>query len=139
MFRKIYGLMFALLISVSVFAIDFDVIRGRYESDSLGLDSAAYDAVLVRMLINEGENEDHYKALGDSLGMQECKRQMKSIIKERLSLSGADSTEIADIESEEGGNGLIVGISVFALATLEGLRRWRAKRKALKEVEDAVV
>ena len=50
-------------------------------------------------------------------------------------IAGLDSTEIADIESKDSGNSLMVGITIFTLATLEGLRRWRAKRKALKEAK----
>jgi len=138
MFRKICGLMFALLISVSVFAIDFDVIRGRYESDSLGLDSAAYVAVLQRMYTNENENRQHYVELNDSVGVAECQMQMRAIVVELLSLSGADEAELDDIEADKI-NGLWYLVSLPVVAGLEGLRRWRVKRKAKKEAKDAVV
>ena len=138
MFRKICGLMFALLISVSVFAIDFDVIRGRYESDSLGLDSAAYVAVLQRMYHNEGQNKQHYIDLKDSLGVAECQMQMQSIVVEMLSLSGADGAELDDIEADKI-NGLWYLVSLPVLYGVNKIRLWRLARKANKEVEDAVV
>ena len=132
MYKRICGMIFALLISAS--AIEFDVIRGRYESDSLGLDSAAYVAVLQRMYTNENENRQHYVELKDSVGVAECQMQMQSIVVELLSLSGADEAELDDIEADKI-NGLWYLVSLPVVAGLEGLRRWRAKRKALKEVE----
>ena len=130
-YRKICGLIFALLISISLFAIDFDTIRARYETDSTGLDSSAYVSILQRMYANENENKQHYIELNDSLGIAECQRQMQAIVVELLSLSGADSVEISDIKSNEF-NGLWYLVSLPVLAGLEGIRRWRAKRKALK-------
>ena len=131
-YRKICGMIFALLISAS--AIEFDVIRTRYENDSTGLDSSSYVAVLQRMYTNENENRQHYVELEDSVGVAECQMQMQSIVVELLSLSGADEAELDDIEADKI-NGLWYLVSLPVVAGLEGLRRWRAKRKALKEVE----
>jgi len=138
MFRKICGLMFALLISVSVFAIDFDVIRGRYENDSTGLDSSSYVAVLQRMYTNENENRQHYVELEDSVGVAECQMQMRAIVVELLSLSGADEAELDDIEADKI-NGLWYLVSLPVLYGVNKIRLWRLARKANKEVEDAVV
>ena len=146
MYRRICGLMFVLLIAVQCFAIDFDRIRGRFINDSTGLDTSAYVAVLGRMLRSEMDSYEVHRVIyaqdssaSELAKMIECKSNAREIINENLLLSGADSAEIVDI-SEDNDFNLIWGVLFVPVAAgLEGIRRWRAKRKAakdLKEIDD---
>jgi len=140
MYRKICGLIFVLLVSVSAFAINFDQIRAQFSNDSTGLDSAAYISVLQRMVNSEDRNYRHYQinvmpvdSLKGVQGMQECERQKKEIVVEMLTLSGADSTEIAEMTDENNISALWAIPAAVVLGGVEAIRRWRAKRKAKVE------
>ena len=137
MYRKICGLMFALLISVSAFAIDFSEIKAQF-TDSTGLDTTEYVAELVRMENTVNRNYQHYLDVMpvDSLrgvqGMAECEQNRKEIAVEMLVLSGADSVEIAEMTDENNISALWAIPAAIVLSGIEGIRRWRKKRKASK-------
>ena len=137
MYRKICGLMFALLISVSAFGIDFSEIKAQF-TDSTGLDTSEYVAELVRMENTINRNYQHYLDVMpvDSLrgvrGIAECEQNRKEIAVEMLVLSGADSVEIAEMTDENNISALWVIPAAVILGGVEAIRRWRAKRKAAK-------
>uniref|UniRef100_A0A6H1ZHR7 Uncharacterized protein n=1 Tax=viral metagenome TaxID=1070528 RepID=A0A6H1ZHR7_9ZZZZ len=136
-YRKICGLMFALLISISVFAIDFSEIKAQF-TDSTGLDTTEYVAELVRMENTVNRNYQHYLDVMpvDSLrgvrGIAECEQNRKEIAVEMLVLSGADSVEIAEMTDENNISALWAIPAAVILGGVEAIRRWRAKRKAAK-------
>ena len=136
-YRKICGLMFALLISISVFAIDFSEIKAQF-TDSTGLDTTEYVAELVRMENTVNRNYQHYLEVMpvDSLrgvkGLAECNQNWKEIAIEMLVLSGADSVEIAEMTDENNISALWAIPAAVILGGVEAIRRWRAKRKAAK-------
>ena len=137
-YRKICGLMFALLISISVFAIDFSEIKAQF-TDSTGLDTTEYVAELVRMENTVNRNYQHYLDVMpvDSLrgvrGIAECEQNRKEIAVEMLVLSGADSVEIAEMTDENNISALWAIPAAVILGGVEAIRRWRAKRKAKVE------
>ena len=138
MYRKICGLMFALLISVSVFGIDFSQIRAMC-TDSTGLDTAVYVGKLQGMIRSEERNYQHYHnnvypedSVMGVFGMEDCLNQKKEIIAELLSLSGADSVEIAEMTDKNNISALWAIPAAVILGGVEAIRRWRAKRKAAK-------
>ena len=138
MYRKICGVMFALLISVSCFAIDFSGIKAQF-TDSTGLDTTEYAAELVRMGNTVNRNYQHYLDVMpvDSLrgvrGLAECEQNRKEIAVEMLVLSGADSVEIAEMTDENNISALWAIPAAVILGGVEAIRRWRAKRKAKVE------
>ena len=91
------------------------------EGNQTSIDTARYLRYLQRQVANADE------------------AQMALIQDEILTLAGLDSTEIAYILEENDFNIVWGLLAVPVVATLEGLRRWRAKRKAKKEAKDAVV
>uniref|UniRef100_A0A6H1ZUV4 Uncharacterized protein n=1 Tax=viral metagenome TaxID=1070528 RepID=A0A6H1ZUV4_9ZZZZ len=139
MYKKIGYCVFVLLFSTSLFAINFDQIRAQCSNDSTGLDTAAYVSMLQRMANSEDRNYRHYKdnvypvdPFSGTLGMQECTDNLKAISAEMLALSGADSTEIAEMTDENNISALWAIPAAVVLGGLEAIRRWRAKRKAAK-------
>ncbi|MFH1321020.1 MAG: hypothetical protein ABII90_10255 [Bacteroidota bacterium] len=138
-YRKTGYVIFALLISVSVFGIDFSQIRAMCSNDSTGLDTAVYVGKLQGMIRSEERNYQHYRnnvypedSVMGVFGMEDCLNQKKEIIVELLSLSGADSTEIVDISKENNISALWAIPAAVILGGVEAIRRWRAKRKAVK-------
>ena len=103
MYRKICGLMFALLISVSVFGGNFDIIKSGFVNDSTGLDTSAYIETLQRMYGNEKDQLAVYLAMNPASkkaikGTAECQKAIDEIEKEILTLAGLDSAEIDEME-----------------------------------------
>jgi len=129
-------LLIILLFSISAFAIDFSGIRGQF-TDSTGLDTVEYISELGKMNATVNRNYQHYLDVipVDSLrgvrGIAECEQNRKEIAVEMLVLSGADSVEIAEID-ENNISALWAIPAAIVLSGIEGIRRWRKKRKAVK-------
>jgi len=137
-YRRICGLIFALLISVSVFGIDFGQIRNQYMNDSTGLDTAEYVAVLGRMLRSEMDSYDVHRVLyaqdssaSELFKMAECNANAKLIVIEKANLYGAeiDSTDVADMD-ESDISALWLLLVAPPVAAYGWYKRWKAKRKA---------
>lgn len=127
-YKRICGLIFALLFSVSLFGIDFEHIRSEpRHQDSLGLDTSAYVATLERMYVNEQQNKQHYldfakvDSVRSARGVAECQRQMDAIERESMYFAGIQDTAFVDSVATEASDDSNAGVLNMLIAFLLGM------------------